>query len=382
MKITKFNKTLLITLIVTISAILSLWTINITSEIYQKPYTEKIFYYRLDNTVSLRKPSYEIFEIMKDVASYCGIKLEKASHFSNSNFVTFLSLDHIDNLIVRVNYPMKCSHIYGICGTDLFVSKSALYENMSSYLPIEVVNKILPKTYCVYNKTHMHKLRKRTENSEIVYIAKKNIQRQEGFKIFTNPNEKIENDYVVVQEMLQNPYIIDGRKINVRVYLLIVIKDNKINFYVYKNGFVYYTVKAFEKYSTDFKKIITTGYIDRSVYENNPLTLENLKEYMGENDYNKFMKNMLYIVECFKNVYTPILLEKNRSIRCTKFLIYGMDIAPSECLGAKLIEINKGPDLTYKDKRDKEVKFNLVKNTLEVVGLIKDSGEMKNYIKI
>ena len=94
------------------------------------------------------------------------------------------------------------------------------------------------------------------------------------------------------------------------------------------------------------------------------------------------MKNVLFIIKCFKEVYKPILLEENRGIRPKQFLIYGCDIAPSDTLGATLIEINKGPDLNYKDARDKEVKFNLVKNTFEIVKLLPDSKTEKNYIKI
>lgn len=378
----KINKQVYISIIVILAFIITIWTLVLTSKSKNPPYSDKVFYYRLDDSASFRKPSYDIFEIMNDVAEYSGVKLEKSKKYSDTNFVSFLSLDHIDRLIIRVNYPMSCTHIYGICGSDQFASKSALYETMCAYLPKNVINDILPITYSLESKKDKKLLENKTEDENIVYIAKKNVQRQEGFKIFKDPKTPLDEDFVVVQEMLQDPYIIDDRKINIRVYLLISIFEETVNFYVYKDGFVYYTPDKFEKYTTDFKKTVTTGYIDRNVYENNPLTLKDLERHMGDQNYKKMFDHTLYIVSCFKKVYSPILLEKNRHIRCKKFLIYGIDIAPSQDLKCKLIEINKGPDLTYKDDRDKDVKFNLVKNSLEIVGLIQDSLQPKNYIKI
>jgi hypothetical protein len=58
---------------------------------------------------------------------------------------------------------------------------------------------------------------------------KKNIQRQEGLKISKDKNEILncyKDGYAVVQELLQDPYLINGRKINLRVYCLFIKKSN------------------------------------------------------------------------------------------------------------------------------------------------------------
>ena len=370
----------LIILICVIVILIALNVIHITSKVDE--FNESLLYYRLDNSLCTKKKSADILHVMKDVVDESNIKLQRANKFMNAQFVSFVSLDFIDKLIHNVNFPIECTHVYGIGGTDTFASKSSLYDNLRKTLPSRVLKTIVPKTYVIENKKDMVELYKKTESCKMVYIAKKNVQRQNGFDIYTDPKNTLNPEFVVVQEMLQNPYIISGRKINIRVYLLIVIDGSDIDFYVYKDGFIYYTAEEFEKYSTDFNKTITTGYIDRRVYDENPLTLLDLEKYMGEKNYSTLMKNVLFIIKCFKEVYKPILLEENRGIRPKQFLIYGCDIAPSDTLGATLIEINKGPDLNYKDARDKEVKFNLVKNTFEIVKLLPDSKTEKNYIKI
>ena len=63
-----------------------------------------------------------------------------------------------------------------------------------------------------------------------------------------------------------------------------------------------------------------------------------------------------------------------------KFVIMGADIAVDKDLSVKLMEINKGPDLGYKDKRDGSVKYNLIKNTFAKMKIIDTISE--NFITI
>ena len=88
--------------------------------------------------------------------------------------------------------------------------------------------------------------------------------------------------YVVIQELLQNPYLIDGRKINLRVYVLLVKYNNEYRIYMYDNGFMYYTASRYVPNSIDTKVNITTGYIDREVYEKNPLTIKDFQQYLND----------------------------------------------------------------------------------------------------
>lgn len=373
------NKEILTTLILITLFLIGYKIVFITTTDVEYVGKGDILYYRLDDTLNIKKISYDIHQYF-NVPSNTTFK--KSNGFHNAQLILFLSLDNIDRIMPNVTYPINTTHIYGICATDSLVSKSLLYKNLKNALPRKVLERILPITFNLEDKKDIEMLRRRKESDKVLYLAKKNIQRQQGFLIFTDPLTKLTNDFVVVQEMLQNPYLVNGRKINIRVYLLIVIENAKVDFYAYKNGFVYYTPELFEKYSTEISKTITTGYIDRQVYVDNPLTLEDLEKFMGKQEYKKMMDNTLFIMNCIKTVFEPILLENNRLIPCKKFLIYGCDIAPSDDLGSKLIEINKGPDLNYKDDRDKGVKVDLLLNTLEIVGLSKDRGLEKNYIKI
>ena len=58
-----------------------------------------------------------------------------------------------------------------------------------------------------------------------------------------------------------------------------------------------------------------------------------------------------------------------------KFQLYGIDIAVNDDLSVKLMEINKGPDIGAKDKRDSELKLNLVRDIFKTVNLIDNDSK-------
>jgi hypothetical protein len=153
--------------------------------------------------------------------------------------------------------------------------------------------------------------------------------------------------------------------------MLVVIQEGqKPRFYVFKDGFLYYTPKPFKRNSTRVDEIITTGYIDRSIYEHNPMTHQDLAQYIGIEAYNILVKNIDFAINAVRECYSDMLSDKNKRLQGTKFSIFGVDIAPDNKLGCKIMEINKGPDLTYKDERDRKVKLNMVKDALNIVGIM------------
>ena len=112
---------------------------------------------------------------------------------------------------------------------------------------------------------------------------KNNKQRQRGLKLvdnITDLKKEADDGFVLIQDYFKNPYLISKRKVNFRYYLLIVCRNGKISGYIHKNGFVYYTPKFYKENSLDFGRHITTGYIDRKIYDTNPLTLEDFRKHL------------------------------------------------------------------------------------------------------
>ena len=277
--------------------------------------------------------------------------------------------------------------IFMIDGCDSIASKIAIW-NLIKLEYNEKAKDIMPNTFVLLNKKDKLDFikfykRKKKENPKSKFILKNYQQRQEGLKL-ENDLEKILNaenkGFILVQDFLENPYLISGRKINFRYYLLIICKNDKIQAWVHKNGFVYYTPKPFEKFSMEFTRTITTGYIDRKIYEKNPLTLEDFRKYLGKEKTIKFDKdahNLLYFT--MKALANKICSNKKLK-KHTKFQLFGADLAPDENLNCKLMEINKGPDIGFKDDRDGDVKKKVINDIFTVVD--NDITKQHDFIKI
>ena len=254
---------------------------------------------------------------------------------------------------------------------DLFVGKNYLWNFLKSYYGNNVT-KYVPKSYITYNFESMEELKK-DFNKDKLYIMKKNVQRQEGIKITNDLNvltDAIKDEYIIIQDLLQNPFLINGRKINLRVYVLVVIKDKDCSTYVYSNGFMYYTPKAFIKGSMDLDRNVTTGYIDRKVYEENPLTHDDFRKYLGKKKEKIIFDNIYKLI---KNIMSPLheyLIKFQSFPGSTQFQIFGSDVAVNDDMTSTLMEINKGPDLGYKDERDGEVKKNLIEDMFNLIGAV------------
>jgi hypothetical protein len=62
------------------------------------------------------------------------------------------------------------------------------------------------------------------------------------------------------------------------------------------------------------------------------------------------------------------------------FQLYGADIAIDDKLNPSLMEINKGPDLSAKDEKDRNVKLKLSEDILKSIGLL--SNQNNNFITV
>lgn len=307
-------------------------------------------------------------------------KFGKALDFKHSNFLVFNDYTNMDQKLSTLPFIRnKNYYINGLAGLDQLCSKSQL----AYWIKKRGYGYILPKTYCLDNKEDMMEFDKNHEKKH--HILKKNIQRQSGLIITDNYQwisaDANRQDYVVAQELLKNPYIISGRKINIRVYMVVIRKNNNLSFYIYNDGFIYYTAQPYDPDNFSLETNITTGYIDRAVYEKNPLTTQDFMMYLGPDDARKLLENMYILFAKIKNTFSSILSSNNKNIPGTLFNIFGVDIAPDSDLELSLIEFNKGPSLAYMDDRDKDVKYNLIRDLLGLIELVHDS-ESDNFIKI
>ena len=345
---------------------------------YKKYFDSDINYYKNPSC------NYKISETLLDVFDKYNIKPKRNNILIKSKNTKTVYLPCLYDEPVKEILALpkdKYGYYFIINTSDIMVGKDYLANELMNYYG-DNYSKFIPVSYITYNQNHMADFKKKYDKYKL-YIMKKNVQRQEGIKISNNKKELLESHkdgYVIIQELLQNPYLVGGRKINLRVYFLIVINNSKFNVYVYNDGFMYYTPELFKADSMDISSNITTGYIDRQVYVENPLTHRDFRKYLGDELATDIFDNIRTLIKNITIPYEQKFLQSQFMPGNIQFQLFGADVAINGDGTAMIMEVNKGPDLGAKDKRDSELKHNLVEDILNIIGIIKKNNN--DFIKV
>jgi hypothetical protein len=272
--------------------------------------------------------------------------------------------------------------IYMIHGCDYLASKNMLYEMLEKTYNRKRTKHIVPETWIFNNKKHME-LFKKDYDSNTLYILKKNVQQKKGLYLTNNYNNIIhnKNNHKIIQKYIDDTFLINKRKITLRIYLLIVYKNNKLFYYVHKNGKCLYTTKNYisNKNKINYNSLITSdpSNLNINIYDTNPHTLFDLKKYLNEHNYNYNLlyKNILKNLKLLIKSYNTILYKKNKICKNVCFQLFGLDYIFNNKLNVYLLEINKGPNMSHISKKDYKLKYNILEDVFDKVNLIKKTNK-------
>jgi hypothetical protein len=344
--------------------------------------------------------SHELYDIditIKNVLNNYGITRTFGDDWNIYIPPTYDLLQKQINDVPKNNAGKK---VFMIDNIDLICGKDFIWLVLVKSYGRDYAMTLMPPTY-ILNSMYDLALFQNDFDISKLYIMKKNIQRQSGLLITDNIDTILKgknNQYVVVQELLQDPYTISGMKINLRFYILLVYHKKNLKAYVYNDGFMYYTKNIFVKGNLDNDSNITTGYIDRKVYEENPLTHMDFRKYLDDNQRQLSIHEQSVLSRqqkisdyVFNNAYSlvAIIINGTKDVMCNTnsplndamtFQLFGADIAINDKLQSTLMEINKGPDLSAKDDRDKTLKWSVVTDMFKIIDII--PGNQKGFIQL
>jgi len=266
-----------------------------------------------------------------------------------------------------------------IPGCNEIVSKTRLWTLLCEHYGRKSAARLMPETFVLRHPEEMEQFRKFFREKTLtapgaVFVLKNNYQRQKGLHL-TRALSEIETatqkDYLLVQEFLEDPLLINGRKINLRFYMCITGWRGRMQLHVHRNGFVYYTRDAFQAHSLDFHRSITSGYADRHIYCDHPLTHKDMVRWLESRgrDPERTMTGIDALFRKVMDAVSPALCLEPAFDTHPKFQLFGADIALDSRLQPRLLEINKGPDLSVKGFRDGQVKGKVFLDFLDMVNI-------------
>ena len=328
-------------------------------------------------------------KIMKDIFNTNNITQTD----DNWNIYVPCGYNNVENELKTIDIKNKNNnsdkYIFGVNGCDTIVSKNKIWECLEKCYGREKARTLMPESYILDDPNEMMEFRRHfNPNEKAIYILKKNVQRKEGLKLTRDFFEILngsDDEYRVAQKYITDLYLINDRKINLRIYLLIVIKNNYVYFYLSRTGKCIYTNKKYNDNDLDFESNITSYHLDMSVYNENPRDFDQLRTYIdvknkkeddGKRLFNTIELLMKEVSLCLsKNFYQSKNIEGSIT-----FQLFGADVIFDSELHPYLLEFNKGPDMSPRDVLDENMKNSVQSDMFKTVGIIPENGNKSFFL--
>ncbi|XP_018576563.1 tubulin polyglutamylase TTLL4 isoform X3 [Anoplophora glabripennis] len=274
-------------------------------------------------------------------------------------------------------------------GTFQLGRKDRLWRNFQ-----KMINKFghkefgfLPHTYVLPQELKLLKQNwefKNGNGGEMWIIKPPASARGVGIKVINKWSQLPKKTSLVVQKYISNPYLINGSKFDLRLYVL-VTSFNPLRIYLYPDGLARF---ASAKYSDDAKDLkdrymhltnysinkLSSQYTaneDANACQGHKWTVSKLMEYLEDTgvDTKALWKNLEQLV--IKTIIAcedPItqLCEENMNNHYNCYELFGVDVLLDSKLKPWLLEVNISPSLHSASPLDAHVKGPLVKNLFDM----------------
>ncbi|XP_058498383.1 probable tubulin polyglutamylase TTLL9 [Solea solea] len=185
--------------------------------------------------------------------------------------------------------------------------------------------------------------------------------------------ESAQVESYVAQRYIENPYLINGRKFDLRVYIL-VTSYAPLKAWLYRDGFARFSSTRFSLSSIDDKYMhLTNVAVQKTAPDYDPekgckWQMQQLRRYLTAKHGREAVETLFtemdnIFVRSLRSVQKVMINDKH----C--FELYGYDILLDVNLKPWLIEVNASPSYTPSGQEDYEMKCRLLEDTLNVVDM-------------
>lgn len=311
-------------------------------------------------------------------------------------------------------------------GWDKTCLKSRLWRSLKTYFGEERAKMLMPASYDLQacdaevkptgnpiKLCEIDKIKERVEKEEkngdspTIYVTKNPIlSRQQGVSLSHGKEilDGLKNNFNFATEYIPNPFLMNGYKINLRRYLLLVCTGDRLRAYVHDDGKNFYGKLPYktpndgvyewrgnETLNREYlDRIVTTGYVPMSHYNDKPMTGTQFFDLM-KNERNvdlsslrKSMHTRLALMAHMSNqkfsIYDGYLEEHTACLHknppCLKNAVRSIHLGcdfqiDRELTGynSRLFECNKGPDMHVHNIRDGALKLGVAADIATFLGL-------------
>ncbi|KAG8516338.1 Tubulin polyglutamylase TTLL13 [Galemys pyrenaicus] len=281
----------------------------------------------------------------------------------------------------------KINHFPGmteICRKDLLARN---LNRMQKLYPAEY--SIFPRTWCLpadYGDFQAYGRQRKTR----AYICKPDSGCQgRGIFITRNPREIKAGEHMICQQYISKPFLIDGFKFDMRIYVLITSCD-PLRIFMYEEGLARFATMPYVEPShgnLDDVCMHLTNYAINKHNENfvrdeamgSKRKLSTLNAWLREHSYDArglwrdiediIIKTVISAHSVLRHNYRTCFPQYLSGGTCACFEILGFDILLDHKMKPWLLEVNHSPSFTTDSRLDREVKDALLCDAMTLVNL-------------
>ncbi|CAD8088042.1 unnamed protein product [Paramecium sonneborni] len=213
-----------------------------------------------------------------------------------------------------------------------------------------------------------------------------------GIFLTRNINDINPTDHYVAQRYMHRPFLIDGLKFDLRVYVLLAGTD-PLRIYVYQDGLVRFATESYVTPTTNNLEDVCMHLTNYAINKENPNFVFNndatkmdvghkrsIKSVFGklqdeghnieklwQDMYKLFIKTFCTVQPILSHHYKSCQPDNYANNMC--FEILGFDIFINDKLRPFLLEVNHTPSFTTDTPLDSLIKKNLIRDTLKLMNV-------------
>ncbi|KAL8271061.1 hypothetical protein Esti_005046 [Eimeria stiedai] len=295
--------------------------------------------------------------------------------------------------LLKMKPYQKINHLVGthaITSRKNYLGRNL--QRMKAYYPKEY--KYFPSTWIL--PTDAASLRAEcADKKKKTFIVKPDCGSQgRGIFLTQNINDIDFDEHLVAQRYIHKPFLIDGLKFDLRLYLLIT-GCNPLRLFLHKDGLVRFATNKYEppnpRNCGDLRMHLTNYAINRSstkfqnstdpqdALDGHKRSLYHVMERLRQegkdvdavaNKINDMLvRTIIAIQPSLAHIYSSCQAADPTNSMC--FEIFGVDVMLDSKLEPWLLEVNHSPSFATDSPLDNQVKFAVIKDTLRLVGILK-----------
>ncbi|XP_015728848.1 tubulin polyglutamylase TTLL6 isoform X2 [Coturnix japonica] len=322
------------------------------------------------------------YESVRRAALCCGLK----EVGENEDWTVYWTDNSVSlERVMEMKRFQKINHFPGmieICRKDL------LARNLNRML------KLFPKEYNIFPRTwslpadygDFQAYRRRRKNRTFICKPDSGCQGR-GIFITRNPEDIKHGEHMICQQYISKPFLIDGFKFDMRIYVLVTSCD-PLRIFVYEEGLARFATMRYINPSRRNLGDICMHLTNYAINKRNAnfvqddtmgskRKLSTLKAWMMDNSYNTtklwediediIIKTLISAHPVVKHNYQSCF--PNHTTSCACFEILGFDILLDRNLKPWLLEVNHSPSFTTDSHLDREVKDALLFDTINLINV-------------